>query len=394
VKAAPQELWTSKGGDHDRDRRWRHVTFLLVFMKRNRSLSDYIAALCRDYRRVRHYPQAIDLELTHRCNLRCPACWFHGIHGVGDRFVGRELSTHEVLALLAQVAQHRPSLYFGGAEPLLRPDFPQLAAEAASKGLRVAFTTNATLLDREIAEGLVSVGVAAVNVSLDGPEDVHDGLRGPGTFRLALGNLVGLLDARARRQATRPEVVVNITVNPAVVGRLQETVELLREATSDRVDAYRIHHLWFVTEAELQLHQEAVRRSLGCSAAGAAGHLLPMGSAGSEIDATVLASEISELRGSARVVFFPDLEGSEVLAFYSEGFVPPRRCRRSSRALVIKPDGSVTFCPDEWADGYVLGNVRETPLLELWRSKQARQFRRAIRREGLFPACGRCSWLW
>jgi radical SAM protein with 4Fe4S-binding SPASM domain len=352
---------------------------------------NHIASLSAAYRRrFPGRPAALDIELTDRCNLRCPSCWFHGEHGVGDRFAGQELTTEEAFALIDRLAPSKLSLYFGGGEPLLRGDFLDILARARSHGLRTAFTTNGTLLTAEVAARLVELQVSAINVSVDGPEDVHDRLRGPGAFRRAVAGLIGLLDARGRKGAAVPAVTANITVNPGVAGRLEETVALLRELCEGRIDKYRIHHLWFITPRELAAHQAAVERVLGCSAAGAAAHLLPSSGA---IPLEELAGELSRLRGVPGVIFFPDLEGSALIDFYTERARPAGNCRASSRSLVIKPDGSVVFCPDEWIDGYVLGNIRETSLAGLWRGARAKHFRKAIRREGAFPGCRRCSWL-
>lgn len=363
---------------------------MLSFMK-TPGAPHHIASLSAAYRRrFPGPPAAIDIELTDRCNLHCSVCWFHGEHGVGDRFAGAELGTDEVIALIDQVASYKPSLYFGGGEPLLRPDFLDILIRARSHGLPAAFTTNGTLLTQQVAADLVSLGVATVNLSIDGPEEAHDRSRGEGTFRRAMTGLVGLLDAREQEGAAAPAVIVNITVSSAVAGRLEETVGLLREMSGGRIDSYRIHHLWFITPAELQSHQAAVRQTLGCSAEGAAAHLLPTGW---ELDVEALSQEVSRLRGTPGALFFPDLEGDALTEFYAENPRPTRNCRASSRSLVIKPDGSVVFCPDEWIDDYVLGNIREASVVDLWRGARAKRFRTVIQREGTFPGCRRCSWL-
>jgi radical SAM protein with 4Fe4S-binding SPASM domain len=336
------------------------------------------------------WPSSIDIELTNRCNLSCPSCWFHGENGVGDRYRGAELDTSEVLEFIDHVAPHRPSLYFGGAEPLLREDFLTIAAHVKSHGLPMAFTTNGTLLTPEASKKLVEAEIDQINLSIDGPEDVHDRLRGRGNFTKTVSNLRYLLDCRSVRSVDRPFVTVNITLNPAVVGRLDETITSVRGAVEDRVDSYRIHHLWFISPDELRLHQAVVQKALGCSAPGAGAHQL---SSSRAIDVAALSQEISRLRGLSRVTFFPDLVGEEIEQFYGEGRQGTKGCRAPFRSVVVKPNGEVRFCPDEWIDDYVLGNIREAGLGEIWWSRRARRFRRALLLRGSFPGCRRCSWL-
>jgi radical SAM protein with 4Fe4S-binding SPASM domain len=300
------------------------------------------------------------------------------------------METGEILRFIDQVAPHRPSLYFGGAEPLLREDFPTIAARVKSCGLPMAFTTNGTLLTPDVSSELVAAEINQINLSIDGPEDVHDALRGRGGFDTTVTNLRHLLDCRQARSPRKPSVTVNITVNPAVVGRLEETIKSIGGATGYRVDSYRIHHLWFIGADELRLHQAAVNEALGCAAPGAAAHRT---SSSRAIDVAALSEEISRLRGRKEVTVFPDLRGDEIEEFYAEGRPDSKRCRAPFRTLVVKPDGEVRFCPDEWIDDYPLGNIREASLGDIWRGRRARRFRRVLLSRGSFPGCKRCSWL-
>jgi radical SAM protein with 4Fe4S-binding SPASM domain len=335
-------------------------------------------------------PAYVDIELTNRCNLRCRACWFHGETGVGDRYRTSEMTTGEVLGFIDQVERYGPSIYFGGAEPLIRGDFLTIVGHAKRCDLPVAFTTNGTLLEGEISDKIVELGVDEISLSLDGTEEMHDELRGRGTFGRTMRNLERLLETRRTRKATKPFVTINITVNPLVVGHLKQAIRTIRDATGDEVDLLRIHHLWFVGATELRAHQEAVRKALGRSAAGAASHRL---SFSQSLDSLGLAGEISRLDGLEKVQFFPALRGEEVRKFYSEDYRSKKRCAAPFQAVVLKPNGDLVSCPDEWIDDYVLGNIREDPFDTIWSGEKARRFRSVLFRKGSFPACQRCTWM-
>jgi radical SAM protein with 4Fe4S-binding SPASM domain len=335
-------------------------------------------------------PACVDIELTSRCNLRCPMCWFHGQAGVGDRYEASEMTTSDVTRIIDQVKRYRPRVYFGGAEPLIRPDFIAVVRYARERELPVAFTTNATLLEREISENLIDLGVDQINVSLDGTEEMHDEIRSRGSFRRATSNVRQLLEARRARGARRPLVAVNLTVNPLVAGHLRDAIQDIQEETGGELDLLTIHHLWFVTVAELRAHQEAVGKALRRSAPGAASHCI---SYAGTLDSAALADEISGLEAFERLQSFPALEGTGVLRFYSEGYRSGRRCVAPFQAVVIKPNGDVVFCPDEWIDDYVLGNVRTDSFDRIWSGPEARRFRSALLWRGSFAACQRCSWM-
>lgn len=117
---------------------------------------------------------------TRRCNLKCQHCYTSS----EDRLYEGELSTDEGYALLDDLASFKiPALLMSGGEPLIRPDFPLLARRAASLGIRVTLSTNATLLDDKMAAVLKEVGVTYVGISLDGNPGTHDFFRGvPGAY--------------------------------------------------------------------------------------------------------------------------------------------------------------------------------------------------------------------
>jgi len=336
-------------------------------------------------------PRVIDLELTNRCNLRCRMCWFYGESGVGDQHRGEELSTDEVFRVIEQASQFKATMYLGGAEPLLRRDFFEILEYIKTRGLSVSFTTNGTLFDPGKIERLVRLGVDHVTFSVDGQAQLHDDIRGEGTYTQIVRAIRALSDCKKRSGSTRPSIAINMTVSEQLITRLKATIQAVMEATDDGVDSYRIHQLWFVTPKELQAHQSATRRFLGCSSPGAASHLIPK----SQLpDATPLAEEIRALKSWVKVRSFPDLTPEDLLTYYAEGGKLDQRCIAPFSGMVIKPNGDVKFCPDEWIDDYVLGNVRTDALGAIWNSPRARKFRSALFRQKCFTACKRCSFMY
>jgi radical SAM protein with 4Fe4S-binding SPASM domain len=336
-------------------------------------------------------PVSVDIELSNRCNLRCKMCWFHGESGVGDRYRNSEITTVEVLELINQLAAYRPTLYFGGGEPFIREDFLEILSHANSLALSTGFTTNGTLLNQEKIEKITALGINAINFSIDGPEALHDKLRGEGNFKKAMSAIQSLLESKTRKKLKKPSIVVNITINPMVVGHLKETVDTIRDRTGNEIDFFRIHHLWFVTPKELQVHRKAVRESLEVSAPGSVSHCIPLSR---QLDSVRLADEMAHLKNAGKIRFFPDIQGKEIRAYYSEGYRLTKRCLAPFRAALVKPNGDVKFCPDEWIDDYVLGNVRRDRFETIWNHAKAKHFRSVILRRKSFPACKRCSWMY
>jgi hypothetical protein len=84
---------------------------------------------------------------TRACNLRCVHCYASASQGRH----ARELDTGEGKTLLDDLAAFKvPVILFSGGEPLLRPDFFELAGYAADLGLRSTISTNGTLITPEV----------------------------------------------------------------------------------------------------------------------------------------------------------------------------------------------------------------------------------------------------
>jgi MoaA/NifB/PqqE/SkfB family radical SAM enzyme len=129
----------------------------------------------------------IILSLTNRCNLRCAMCQ------IPERGPAPEMSTAQVRALIADAAALCPgSIVFSGGEPLLREDLFTLIAFANQHKINTCLTSNGILIDDDVAGKLACAGMGVVNISVEGPPEVHDALRGRGTFekaRAAIENL-------------------------------------------------------------------------------------------------------------------------------------------------------------------------------------------------------------
>ncbi len=160
-------------------------------------------------------PLFASYNVTGRCNMRCVFCeWW--------KTDTPELSTKEALAAIDSVCSLGvPFFDLSGGEPLLRNDLITLAKRAASHGCLVSMNTNGTLLNEDrVSE--VADNFDLVVVSLDGPKEVHDKIRGvAGTYDKAI-EAIKLLKSNGVR------VGVNSVVTPWNIAILPKFVEELR----------------------------------------------------------------------------------------------------------------------------------------------------------------------
>lgn len=121
-------------------------------------------------------PMGVELELNLSCNLRCRHCF------QGDYSSSAIMDKHraiEILDTLAEAGVFEISLI--GGEPLLHPGIIEIMQHCQKLDFSTSITTNATLIDAEMADIIVETGVS-VYVSLDGIAEMHDSIRGRGSF--------------------------------------------------------------------------------------------------------------------------------------------------------------------------------------------------------------------
>jgi GTP 3',8-cyclase len=105
------------------------------------------------------------VSVTDRCNFRCQYCMpAEGLPWLERDAVLRFEEIERIVALLA--AMGVTDLRLTGGEPLVRRDFPHLAAMLSPLVEDLSVTTNGFLLERDAA-ALVDAGVRRFNVSID-----------------------------------------------------------------------------------------------------------------------------------------------------------------------------------------------------------------------------------
>jgi MoaA/NifB/PqqE/SkfB family radical SAM enzyme len=229
-------------------------------------------------------------------------------------------------------------------EPTLHRNLPEMVAYAKRSGVVEAmFNTNATRLTRELSERLVAAGLDKIIISLDGIT--------PGTYN------------RLRVGADYHKVVANI------LGLLE------------------------------------VRKSLGSATPTVRVQMVCMQENRGEIAGFIgLWKSRADQVGLIRYRRQREDQGGEGIADYQE-FARP--CHQIFQRMVVGCDGIATMCCGDVRRQIVLGDVRQTPLAELWKSVILEQVRERHRcgEYGKVPPCVGCGinrhnrgeewdWLW
>jgi 7,8-dihydro-6-hydroxymethylpterin dimethyltransferase len=157
-------------------RRPKTPVLLLPFLRETQRGCPFDCGLCREHRQR---SCTVLLEVTRRCNLRCPVC-FAGSHPgkVVDPTLAEIRDWFETVRRVA----FGSNIQLSGGEPTVRDDLPEIVAAGREIGFGfIQLNTNGIRLANDTAyvKALREAGLASVFLQYDGTEDaVHLKLRG------------------------------------------------------------------------------------------------------------------------------------------------------------------------------------------------------------------------
>jgi MoaA/NifB/PqqE/SkfB family radical SAM enzyme len=137
-------------------------------------------------------PIAVAWLITGRCNILCDYCKWK------QERKSDELDTPAVLDLIDQMhASGVQLISFTGGEPLVRQDMGEIIRRVKSHGMVCKMNTNGIMLPRRIDD---CRPLDLLQISVDGPPEIMDRLRGKGTSERATQAIKCGVDAGIRTQ--------------------------------------------------------------------------------------------------------------------------------------------------------------------------------------------------
>ncbi|MEK6744930.1 MAG: radical SAM protein [Nitrospirota bacterium] len=310
-------------------------------------------------------PYRLTISLTNRCQARCTMC------DIWQKPEGNELTLKEIAALFRN-AKRFSWINLTGGEIFLRSDIRNImhAIITESPDLYLMnFPTNG-LLTRDIVDTVDSILETTriprliVTISLDGPRDVHDLIRGvPGIFDSA----VATFEALRKRRSRRFSVFFGYTLQMANITSFDDTLLSVREKLGDcSIDDFHMNM------AHVSEHYYGNARFEGIPDASAAVDIL---------------QRISRLRNNNTLdpVAFLEHRYQRIAETYLMTGSVPLVCEAASASCFIDPGGTVYPCIGL---GTAMGSLRdiEYDLYGLWRTSIRSRIRQAAR-SGDCPGC-------
>jgi radical SAM protein with 4Fe4S-binding SPASM domain len=334
-------------------------------------------------------PRYVDIKMTHRCNLRCSMCGQWGEEGIyrhaAKEVLAEEMELDVLKSIADEVRPHKPMFYLWGGEPFLYGDLLPFLDYLDECNLIAGMNTNGTYV-RNVAADLVGGSLSNLLISLDGPRPVHDRVRGvEGTFDKVMEGVRKLKAAKEEAGSATPYLTFVTTINTENDDSFTEVYDIAEEVGADFVG---LQLGSFTTKETGKAYQKQMKEHLGCEATSWRGFL----SYDRDLDFEAIKEGLRKVRNTDYpfgTYFYPDLQPEDITEYYTT----TRPVHGRSRCVVpwvrvdLLPNGDVYPCID--FPDYIVGNVHEKPLLELWNGPQYRRFRREVL-DGLLPICGRC----
>ena len=272
-------------------------------------------------------PTTAVMGVTNRCNLSCPMC----LRAVRE-FPGPELGFDFFRIVIDQGAPFFRYISLDGpGEPMLNPDIHRIAEYCRAAGIRVVYSTNATMLSPENIDAILSSGLDHIIFSVNGAtREVFEKYNRGASYEHVVSGIQRFLHTKISR---RSRILVTIQMV-----RLPETIPQAR----------RFQTIWRVPGVD------SVR-----------------------IKADVVRTEAAQA-GTRR-----------------KAKTPVNRCPRLwNGPLYVNYDGEVNGCPGVLFRAKSLGNAREQSLNELWNGKRMREMRKAhVERDfSAAPECLTCAY--
>lgn len=313
--------------------------------------------------------ELIHLQLTRNCNLRCWFCGQWGQEGFFSQAAGTPLTKEEWFAFMDELAEDypdgkkKPSVILWGGEPLCCDFFDEAAMRLFRQGFDLGLITNATMLKNH--SRICNTCFRKIYISIDGPKEVHDAIRGKGTFEKV---------REGREHLSSCKVILMTVLTEQTDEKIQELVDALSIL---RPDELILQQRIGLTAEEIDCYKKWMKKEFGMEAP--------------YIDSWKWEDAVNLKEQQMRV--YEQLEN--VHTDYPVTFLPHRNgqyekhCLSPCRHMHIAWNGDVLYCTDFY--DFTAGNIRDKSWKDIFRNEKSQRFCKEVRK-GRCVTCNHCSW--
>lgn len=147
--------------------------------------------------------------MSRYCQLRCPKCpTGRRLHSSPDGHLQWEAFEALLVSNSRLVSGIDTITFSSWGEPFLNPQWSEIIASAARRGIRTTLSTNLNHRTRDFAQRVIDSGLSKMTVAIDGAtEGTYLRFRRGGDWRLVMRNLEAIVRIKADRGVEHPELI-------------------------------------------------------------------------------------------------------------------------------------------------------------------------------------------
>lgn len=284
------------------------------------------------------YPLTCVWEITMACNMRCKHCGSSCEHALPGELTTQE--AFDFVDMCKDIGMKWVSI--SGGEPFTRPDLLKVIKRFEEKGILINIISNGWLIGEDIIDKLKDVRGLRVNISIDGPEYIHDDIRKPGSFARSKKSFEML-----RKNGIAAGCITTVT---------KKNIDHLNELK------------YFLTNNGVECWQLQIG--------------LPMGNLAKRPDWVISPEEINKIidfcydtatEGKIDVYpadcigYYGRKQGEIYKKVYNIDFVPEwEGCNAGKNSFGILHNGDIVGCTSIRDKDYIEGNIKERSLRDIW----------------------------
>ncbi len=295
-----------------------------------RSIYDIV----NDFSKNRIFPENpvyMDVELSNLCNMDCIFCQRQQM---GRATGNMTIEEFKELVKQSKDAGIKAIRFVGWGEPFMNKNILDMAKLVKDAGLKTHITTNGLLINDEIVDRILGIGLDSIIFSMQGlTEEEYSKQRNTDKFNILKSNIIKLIEERNKRNLDRPFV----QIMTSVTNEIREEINKFKEEWGKIVDLVTYSRTWLKRLENKDRVKELLDRSTE----------LPM----------------------------------------------PKICNEVRYKLSIHWNGNVSACCEDYDDSLILGNFKKTPLKEIWKAKHSKALRTLLNtgNQNMFVLCRGCE---
>ena len=336
-------------------------------------------------------PLSLFFIINSKCNFKCQMC------DVGQNYqesmfyknlIGKDNGDYPVDAfkkLIDEVKYFKPYISITSTEPLLYKPLPEIIKYVIASGLKINVLTNGYLLEKR-AEELVDSGLFSLNVSIDGPPEIHNKLRGiKDAHQRAIAGIIKVVELKKKRNLQYPHIGINSTITDLTAPHM---VDMLKSLPMEHLVKVSFMTMVFLHQELADKHNKAFGDKYPATQTCLAGGADPFKV---DIDRLVEQSVTAKQMYPDKVFLYYQADKEELRRYFHEPeiFMDNTKCVFPWFSAQILSNGDMVGLTRCFPTTF--GNVIENSFKDVWLGDKMRQFRKYLQKYGRFPACTRCE---